>query len=120
MLFSAPRRFVQERLSRVSVSTRFVPEIDGLRFFAIGSVVLYHLLGIISVRKFGAWEPERFAAYFPLNWLTRGHFGVPLFFAISGFVLAMPFADHYLRAGSSPAAALLSAAVGPPRPALCD
>jgi peptidoglycan/LPS O-acetylase OafA/YrhL len=86
-----------QKLSRVSVSTRFVPEIDGLRFFAIGSVVLYHLLGIVSVRQFATWQPERFAAYFPLNWLTKGYFGVPLFFAISGFVLAMPFAEHYLH-----------------------
>jgi len=97
MLLSATRRFLQEHLSRVSVSTRFVPEIDGLRFFAIGSVVLYHLLGIISVRRFGTLQLDHFAAYFPLNWLTYGHFGVPLFFAISGFVLALPFADHYLH-----------------------
>ena len=86
-----------EKLSRVSVSTRFVPEIDGLRFFAIGSVVLYHMLGVISVRQFGTWQPDRFAATFPLNWLIEGHFGVPLFFAISGFVLALPFADHHLH-----------------------
>jgi peptidoglycan/LPS O-acetylase OafA/YrhL len=97
MLLSATHRFLQERFSRISVSTRFVPEIDGLRFFAIGSVVLYHLLGIISVRQFGTWQPDRFAAYFPLNWLTHGHFGVPLFFAISGFVLALPFAEHHLQ-----------------------
>jgi peptidoglycan/LPS O-acetylase OafA/YrhL len=97
MLLSATRRFLQERLSRVSVSTRFVPEIDGLRFFAIGSVVLYHLLGIISVRQFGTWQPDRFAVWFPLNWLVQGHFGVPLFFAISGFVLALPFAEHHLQ-----------------------
>lgn len=85
-----------DRLSRVSVSTRFVAEVDGLRFFAIGSVVLYHLMGIISVRIYGSWEPSRFDTVFPLNWVTQGHFGVPLFFAISGFVLAMPFADHHL------------------------
>ena len=83
-------------LSRISVSTRFIPEVDGLRFFAIGSVVFYHLLGIISVRMFGSWNPAHFDSLFPLNWLTHGYFGVPLFFAISGFVLAMPFAEHHL------------------------
>ncbi len=95
MLFRL-KELVRSRLSRLSVSTRFVPEVDGLRFVAIGSVVLYHLMGIISVRQFGKWDAGLFANIWPLNWLSYGHFGVPLFFTISGFVLAMPFAEHFL------------------------
>lgn len=70
----------------------YVPEIDGLRFIAIISVVLYH----ISVQtRIGAYA----GAQHNLYWLavSNGARGVPLFFAISGFILGQPFANHFLQ-----------------------
>ena len=90
-------RYVPDRLARVTDSTRFIPEIDGLRFVAIMSVVWYHLLGVISVRKLGSWEPAAFDGIPVFSTLTSGHFGVPLFFVISGFILAVPFAYQHLK-----------------------
>jgi peptidoglycan/LPS O-acetylase OafA/YrhL len=45
-MFYGHKELVRSRLSRLSVSTRFMAEVDGLRSVAFGSVVLYHLLGI--------------------------------------------------------------------------
>ena len=40
MPLSMPERI---NLSRKTTSTNFIPEIDGLRFFAIATVVIFHL-----------------------------------------------------------------------------
>jgi len=45
------------KFTRITTSGRFIPEIDGLRFIAIISVVVYHFLGIASVRMDGTWPP---------------------------------------------------------------
>ncbi|HEX3746866.1 MAG TPA: acyltransferase [Bryobacteraceae bacterium] len=77
---------------RITTSGRFVPEIDGLRFVAIASVVFYHLYSAL---------PEG-GSHLPLHTVfLHGYRGVGLFYAISGFVLALPFALHYL-AGAPP------------------
>jgi peptidoglycan/LPS O-acetylase OafA/YrhL len=76
------------RLSRVTSGGRFVPEIDGLRFVAIASVVLYHLQSYSSAKSNGVFHGFGF--------LQNGFRGVQLFFVISGFILALPFARHAL------------------------
>jgi len=54
------------------------------------------------------------------NTLYAGHYGVHLFFVISGFILSLPFAKQYLikDAPQHPAARLLSQAIDPDRTAL--
>lgn len=93
------RRFLA-RLSRRTTSGRFIPEIDGLRFVAIALVVLYHLEWVFSRAVDAAyqwtWLDRALVAF-----LRQGFFGVQLFFVISGFVLAYPFAAHAL-AGERP------------------
>ncbi len=83
-------------LSRETSSGRFIPEMDGLRFVAISMVILYHLNGYLMVKT--AFY-ERGSASQP-DWLCRsalvGLHGVELFFVISGFILALPFAAHHL------------------------
>jgi peptidoglycan/LPS O-acetylase OafA/YrhL len=75
------------QLRRITTSKRFIPQIDGLRFVAIGSVVLFHLYATLEL---GAL-PE------PLHFNTDlAKRGVELFFAISGFILGVPFASRYL------------------------
>ena len=82
---------------RVTSSGLVIPEIDGLRFIAIASVFIYHLSGDIlrhAPREYVA-SVTRSSGFF---WFTqRLDFGVPLFFVISGFILALPFAQHYLQ-----------------------
>jgi peptidoglycan/LPS O-acetylase OafA/YrhL len=89
---------IQRRLSRITSTDRFLPEIDGLRFVAIVSVLAYHINGYYS--KHG--NPD-VVAHNSRDWLNaiflQGNFGVPLFFAISGFILGLPFAEQYLCQG---------------------
>jgi len=92
------------KLRRVTSTGRFVPEIDGLRFLAIISVVAYHLNGtyLIRLQEMGhAVNAGLVGAV-----AGRGNWGVQLFFAISGFILSLPFAQA--RSGRSPAVSLKS------------
>lgn len=76
-----------------------MPEIDGLRFVAIMLVVVFHL------HKYLLKTTDGYAVPPSQDWLGRitihWHLGVELFFIISGFVLALPFAAHRL-CGAAP------------------
>lgn len=92
--FSSPRSSLTRRTS----GGGFLPVIDGLRFVAIGWVFLFHSAGWVSARLHGVqgqlWTVPS-ADMGPASWIASvasvGFFGVQLFFAISGFVLALPF-----------------------------
>jgi peptidoglycan/LPS O-acetylase OafA/YrhL len=71
---------------RITSSGQFIPEIDGLRFVAVSLIVVYHVLVFVcnsQDREVGG-----------INRLARG---VEMFYVLSGFVLALPFAAQFLR-----------------------
>jgi peptidoglycan/LPS O-acetylase OafA/YrhL len=75
------------QFKRITTQKRFIPQIDGLRFVAIASVVLFHVYAAL----------ERGAVPTPIPFNTDvAKRGVELFFAISGFILGVPFASRYL------------------------
>lgn len=88
-------------LSRVTSTGDLIPEVDGLRFIAISLVIFHHLVSIYlpdsgraqHIRSYADWM-----AVSELSWMVRlayvGYFGVQLFFVISGFILALPFATR--------------------------
>lgn len=84
------------RVSRETSSGRFIPEMDGLRFAAIGMVVLFHLNGYLMAKS-TAYAVSTAQS----DWLAEvalvGFRGVELFFVISGFILALPFAAHHIK-----------------------
>lgn len=85
------------KLTRITSSGRYILEIDGLRFIAIALVVFYHLNGYIAVNNRHVYTDAK-EDYGLLNYFFEsGNVGVPLFFVISGFVLALPFAQQYLN-----------------------
>jgi peptidoglycan/LPS O-acetylase OafA/YrhL len=100
-----PRRTSSlERLRRRTTSGRYIPEIDGLRFICIMLVVLLHIQEMTQVwlgravvgAPFGFWRSIHGAPSGPVAWVVaRGDLGVYVFFMISGFVLALPFAQSH-------------------------
>ena len=88
----------KNKLSRVTSSGNYISEVDGLRFIAIMPVIIQHL-------------SERLIKHTPIEFATpiaqdqlaflasRGTIGVFIFFAISGFILAFPFAKYHLAGG---------------------
>ena len=82
-----------KRMTRITSGGKFIKEVDGLRFLAIMPVLIQHIA-------------ERFERNTTINFVTpaqdstaaflaaRGVIGVYIFFMISGFILALPFATH--------------------------
>ncbi len=83
------------RLRRITSGSTWIPEIDGLRFVAIASVVLFHLGGQVYSKSGRVLTSHHW--YQPLlQCLSHGSRGVEIFFVISGFILGRPFARHAL------------------------
>jgi peptidoglycan/LPS O-acetylase OafA/YrhL len=83
--------FSLSTLRRQTSGRAYVPEVDGLRFIAILSVVLFHIS--VQVQD----QPGGKAIFKLLDPVVRnGNRGVELFFVISGFILGLPFARHRL------------------------
>jgi peptidoglycan/LPS O-acetylase OafA/YrhL len=91
------------KYGRITNSTEFIPQIDGLRFFSIITVMIFHLNSTLSSN----WGLARIEDSYELLgggetmfdfgwWLRRLDLGVKVFFAISGFVLALPLIKRYL------------------------
>ena len=84
------------KLSRNSSTVNFIPEIDGMRFFAIATVVIFHL-NTAFARELGLTVEQSIELIGGKNSFSLGgilirlDLGVKVFFAISGFILAMPF-----------------------------
>lgn len=81
---------------RITSSGSFIPEIDGLRFIAIASVVIMHASVYIMLK-----DQTQYVDTFDFKSLEKmlhhAMLGVPLFFAISGFVLGLPFAKFHIN-----------------------
>ena len=82
-------------LRRIITSNRFIPEVDGFRFVAIFIVILSHVYVQCGPIPGSGVFARAFAFAF-----EDGKRGVYLFFTISGFILALPFARHHLQAGN--------------------
>src|SRR4051794_9166207 len=67
-----------------------------MRFFCIAPIVIWHVAGRIQ----GFEEPWVDTTLY--KGLTAGTIGVPLFFVISGFILVLPFVEHYTAGGRAP------------------
>ncbi|MEJ6581171.1 MAG: acyltransferase [Akkermansiaceae bacterium] len=104
-----PAEKILAPFTRVTSSGRYVPEVDGLRGLAIVLVILFHGHHLFRTGE----EPVTAAAlseagwlsvltYFPNFFIAKGYFGVQIFFVISGMVLALPFATHFLQGENKP------------------
>ena len=73
------------QFKRITTQKRFIPQIDGLRFVAIASVVFFHIYAALEIGAIPVPIP------FNTDLAKRG---VELFFAISGFILEMCIRDR--------------------------
>jgi peptidoglycan/LPS O-acetylase OafA/YrhL len=81
-------------LSRITTPGRtFIPQIDGMRFVAILCVIAYHTRNTAQI-FFNISDDQ--SRNIVSNTFYAGHYGVHLFFVISGFILSLPFAKQYL------------------------
>jgi len=94
--------FLERNLRRITSDGNYIAEIDGLRFIAIMSVLLSHTHMMTTI-AFGPISLSRNGLLIALNtMMVHGGRGVELFFAVSGVVLGLPFARHYLKGDTVP------------------
>jgi peptidoglycan/LPS O-acetylase OafA/YrhL len=105
-VIAVPSAGLAGKLGRITSSGRFIPEIDGLRFIAIASVLAYHingeLLKVDALPSGLARFTGQVAGNPYLKVVNTWHFGVELFFTISGFILGLPFLRHYWEGAPKP------------------
>ncbi|UFN50472.1 acyltransferase [Roseomonas sp. OT10] len=79
---------IPARFGRPVASTRYIAQIDGLRFLAIASVLVWH--STLRATRFSDGSTGSLGESI-LGWVPHGEVGVALFFFISGFIIAQPF-----------------------------
>ena len=93
--------FLLKKLGHDTTSGQIMPGIDGLRALAVAWVMVFHIYG------FGANSPNiTILGLFDIDpWLSSGYLSVTLFFALSGFLLMIPWAKNNHANLNSPALA---------------
>jgi peptidoglycan/LPS O-acetylase OafA/YrhL len=89
-------------LSRVTSSGEFIPEIDGIRFLAIFAVLVFHTANDVYIARGVVatdWAENHGRL---LHLIGMGWFGVEIFFFLSGFIVALPFARQAIKGGPKP------------------
>jgi peptidoglycan/LPS O-acetylase OafA/YrhL len=87
---------IPQKLSRVTSGRKLISEIDGLRFIAIVPVMIQHMAERFernTAIKFSTPLEDDYSSFLA----SRGFLGVFIFFVISGFILALPFASYHLK-----------------------
>jgi peptidoglycan/LPS O-acetylase OafA/YrhL len=84
------------KFRRITSGSVYQPEVDGLRFLAISMILLLHIHLTLISRSTIPFEGDPHTYKWLKTILLNGHWGVPLFFVLSGFILCLPFARHYI------------------------
>lgn len=84
-----------EKFRRVTASTAYLPEIDGLRFLAVFWVaIIMHTTHYLDEKFYNSQLIKSRVWKFIV---LEGTHGMYLFFMISGFILSIPFARTYIK-----------------------
>jgi peptidoglycan/LPS O-acetylase OafA/YrhL len=90
---------IYNKFRRITTNQLYFPEIDGIRFVAIMLVLLFHAHGYFRGKATMAFADDPNAYSWLNTFLSNGDRGVELFFVLSGFILCLPFAHHYVNHG---------------------
>lgn len=82
-----------EKFRRSTSSGFYLPEVDGIRFIAIFSVLFFHIFKNFIIKNNIEYNENNFL----YGIFKYGGQGVQLFFVISGFILCLPFAKKYTQ-----------------------
>jgi peptidoglycan/LPS O-acetylase OafA/YrhL len=88
---------VIKKLTRETSSGHYIPEIDGLRFMAISTVILFHSYTYYNVKSGLIYDSSNVIFQIWTALCQNGYIGVYLFFAISGYILGKPFAEQHIQ-----------------------
>ena len=78
----------------------YYPEVDGIRFLAIALVVMYHIYAFYLTKCTLNFTNDSTNYYWLNALLNHGNKGVEMFFVLSGYILALPFALQYICGGN--------------------
>jgi peptidoglycan/LPS O-acetylase OafA/YrhL len=84
-------RRIFQKLRRDTNSLRYIPIVDGIRFIAIALVIFQHLNERI-IKYNATANPVGNTEDLVSFLISRGTIGVFIFFALSGFIISLPFA----------------------------
>lgn len=87
------------KFRRITSNQKYIPEIDGIRFLSLSLVALFHIRGYFLEKTSIKFRDSPSDYYWFNRFFDNADRSVPLFFAISGFILCMPFANHFLANG---------------------
>lgn len=90
---------IYDKFRRITSNQLYFPEIDGIRFLAIILVILFHTHGYFYGKTLGLFSDDRTQYFWTNAFFENGDRGVELFFVLSGFILCLPFAHHYINNG---------------------
>ncbi|MFI5196439.1 MAG: acyltransferase family protein [Chitinophagales bacterium] len=91
--------YLSNKFRRITTNQLYLPELDGMRFLSLSLVTLFHIRGYF-LEKTNIQFADNPKDYYWLNrFFVNADRSVPLFFAISGFILCLPFAHHYINHG---------------------
>lgn len=90
---------IKSKFSRETGNRTYLPEIDGLRFLSITLITLFHIHGYFIQKTHIAFSGNLNDYFYLDKFLSSTERRVPLFFAVSGFIVCLPFAQQYIKGG---------------------
>jgi peptidoglycan/LPS O-acetylase OafA/YrhL len=88
---------IYSKFRRITSNQKYIPEVDGMRFLCLFLVILCHTRGYFLEKTTIDFADKNVSYYWLNKFLDNASRSIPMFFAISGFIVCLPFARHYIN-----------------------